>query len=233
MKKATRILLVEDDWRLARLIKDFLGEHGYYVDIEARGDAVLSRLHEWRPDLIILDVMLPGLSGFSLCSALKAQFTGPILMLTALGSSEDQIRGLELGADDYMVKPVHPPLLLARINSLLRRFAPATPPSGTLAIGKLALDQDNHEARYDGQAIALTRNEFTLLWFLASNAGQILSREQLYPALLGQPYDGIDRRLDLRIFRLRKKLNDEAEPPRRIKTLWGKGYLFAPDAWND
>lgn len=233
MKRATRILLVEDDWRLARLIQDFLGEHGYYVDIEARGDAVLSRLHEWRPDLVILDVMLPGQSGFSLCAELKTRFNGPILMLTALGSSEDQIRGLDLGADDYMVKPAHPPLLLARINSLLRRFAPAPTDSGILQLGKLHLDQDNHAAHYDGQVIALTRNEFTLLWFLASHAGQILSREMLYPALLGQPYDGIDRRLDLRIFRLRKKLNDESEPPRRIKTLWGRGYLFAPDAWND
>lgn len=229
-----RVLLVEDDVRLANLIVDYLKSYGMHIEVERRGDTVLTRLINYKPDIILLDIMLPGMDGLSLCEKLPDYFAGPILLMSALGSSEDQIKGLELGADDYVVKPVDPALLVARINNLLRRQnQPLPPESHCLVFGKLSIDPHAYVIRLDNKEVDLTNHEFELLWLLASQAGQVLTRQYIYQLLLNIDFDGKDRKIDVRISRLRKKLNDNIETPFRIKTVWGQGYLFAPDAWNN
>lgn len=228
-----RVLLVEDDIRLANLIVDYLKTHDMHVEVERRGDTVLTRLINYKPDIILLDVMLPGLDGFSLCEKLPDYFSGPILLMSALGTNEDQIKGLELGADDYVVKPVEPALLVARIKNLLRRQAlPNKPESHCLNFGKLSIDPHTQTIRLGDTQVDLTNHEFELLWLLASQAGQVLSRQYIYQYLLNIDFDGKDRKIDVRTSRLRKKLGDSIETPFRIKTVWGQGYLFAPEAWN-
>ncbi|MGL4474973.1 MAG: winged helix-turn-helix domain-containing protein [Shewanella sp.] len=230
-----RVLLVEDDIRLANLISDYLKSQGMHVEVERRGDTVLTRLINYKPDIILLDIMLPGLDGLSLCEKLPDYFHGPILLMSALGTPEDQIKGLELGADDYVVKPVEPALLVARIHNLLRRRAKPTHQheSHCLNFGKLSIDPHTQAILLSDHAVDLTSHEFELLWLLASNAGQVLSRQFIYQYLLNIDFDGKDRKIDVRISRLRKKLGDNIETPFRIKTVWGQGYLFAPEAWNN
>ncbi|MCL1126852.1 response regulator [Shewanella surugensis] len=228
-----RVLLVEDDIRLANLIVDYLKSHGMHVEVERRGDTVLKRLIHYKPEIIILDIMLPGMDGLTLCEKLPDYFSGPILLMSALASNEDQIKGLEMGADDYVVKPVDPALLLARINNLLKRkLQPQKAESHCLSFGKLSIDPHTQVIRLGQIEIDLTNHEFELLWLLASQAGQVLSRQYIYQYLLNIDFDGKDRKIDVRISRLRKKLGDNIETPFRIKTVWGQGYLFAPEAWN-
>ncbi|MGI2259046.1 winged helix-turn-helix domain-containing protein [Shewanella sp. GXUN23E] len=230
-----RVLLVEDDIRLSNLIVDYLKEQGMHVEVERRGDTVLTRLISYKPDIILLDIMLPGMDGLSLCEKLPDYFAGPILLMSALGTNEDQIKGLELGADDYVVKPVDPALLVARINNLLRRHAKPKhhAESHCLSFGKLSIDPHSQAIRLGDKEVDLTSHEFELLWLLASQAGQVLSRQFIYQYLLNIDFDGKDRKIDVRISRLRKKLGDNIETPFRIKTVWGQGYLFAPEAWNN
>ncbi|WP_299002056.1 response regulator [uncultured Shewanella sp.] len=229
-----RVLLVEDDIRLANLIVDYLKSHGMHVEVERRGDTVLKRLIHYKPDIIILDIMLPGMDGLTLCEKLPDYFSGPILLMSALASNEDQIKGLEMGADDYVVKPIDPALLLARINNLLKRkLQPPKTESHCLSFGKLSIDPHTQVIRLGQTEIDLTNHEFELLWLLASQAGQVLSRQYIYQYLLNIDFDGKDRKIDVRISRLRKKLGDNIETPFRIKTVWGQGYLFAPEAWNN
>jgi two-component system OmpR family response regulator/two-component system response regulator RstA len=229
---ATSILLVEDDLRLAELVSRYLESNGFRVTIATRGDEVLSKVERDPPDLVILDLGLPGEDGFTICRQLRLDHVSPILILTARDSDIDHVLGLELGADDYVIKPVEPRVLLARIGALLRRSRP--PVRGerkTLQFGRLTINITSRSVHLDGQAISLSGNEFDLLLYLASHAGQIQSRETLFKDLFKREYDGMDRMLDIRISRLRRKLGDEAETAERIKTVWGQGYLFVPDAW--
>ncbi len=230
----TRILLVEDDERLAELTAEYLTRNDLEVAIEARGDLAESRILSEQPDLVILDVMLPGKDGFEVCRAVRPSYRGVILMLTARDEDFDQILGLELGADDYIAKPVQPRVLLARIKALLRRL-PATgevDPSDSQIFGQFRISQATRTASLNDQAIDLTTAEFDLLWLLASHAGNVLSRDDLLQELRGIGFDGLDRSIDARISRLRKKLNDDPENPTRIKTVRGKGYLFSKHDWN-
>lgn len=229
-----RILVVEDDLKLASLVQEFLEQNGFSVDIEARGDRAPERILRDQPELVILDLMLPGLDGLSVCKQVRPRYQGAILMLTARGDEVDEVVGLELGADDYMAKPVRPRLLLARVNTLLRRTqqpsaeeAPAS--ASRVEIGSMVIDANSRTLRIDDQAVELTTAEFDLLWLLASNAGQVLTRERIYADLRGIEYDGIDRSIDLRIARLRRKIGDDAKQPQRIKSVRGVGYLFAVD----
>jgi two-component system OmpR family response regulator/two-component system response regulator RstA len=177
--------------------------------------------------------MLPGLDGMALCRQIRPQFAGPILFLTAKDSDFDQVLGLEIGADDYVIKPVEPRVLLARINNLLRRVNyKVEEQEDELAFGLLQIKRNSRVVKLDSQPIDLTSHEFDLLWLLASHAGQAKSREFIHQAMIGREYDGLDRTVDVRISRLRKKLKDPADSPYRIKTIWGKGYLFVPDAWQ-
>ena len=227
------ILLVEDDLRLAELVSRYLSNNGLSISIVSRGDEVVDRVQLDNPDLVILDLGLPGEDGFMICRRLRPAYTNPILILTARDNDIDHVLGLELGADDYVIKPVEPRVLLARIGVLLRRSRPpAAPAAGkTLTFGRLLINLGSRGVKWDGRSIALSRNEFDLLVYLASHPGEIQSRERLFKNLYNRDYDGLDRMLDIRISRLRKKLDDDAENPERIKTIWGRGYLFVPDAW--
>jgi len=225
-----RILIVEDDQRLAELTAEYLQANGYEVAVEGDGARAARRIVDSQPDLVILDLMLPGEDGLSICRRVRSQYPGPILMLTARSDELDQVQGLDLGADDYVCKPVRPRLLLARIQALLRRSEPTLNKSQELAFGTLRIDNRLREARLGEQLIELTGAEFDLLWLLASNAGRVLTREQIFTALRGVGYDGQDRSIDVRISKIRPKIGDDPIHPRLIKTLRSKGYLFVGDA---
>ena len=236
----TRILLVEDDDRLARLTSEYLQKNDFEVAIEARGDTAETRILNDEPDLVILDIMLPGKDGFEVCRSVRDRYKGVILMLTARDEDLDQILGLELGADDYIAKPVQPRLLLARIKALLRRtpgnaMAEDFTNSGEaeeLSFGNFRISQATRSAHLGNETIDLTTAEFDLLWQLARHAGNILSRDDLLQQLRGIGFDGLDRSIDARISRLRRKLGDDPDNPTRIKTVRGKGYLFSKHDWQ-
>ncbi len=228
-----RILLVEDDLKLSALVKEYLESNGLEVQTETHGDRAVQRILREQHDLIVLDIMLPGKDGFQVCREVRPQFAGPILMLTARGSEIDEINGLELGADDYVAKPVQPRLLLSRIHALLRRVSKTDKHEedtelrgGRIELGPLVIDFSNRSVRMDGRFVETTTAEFDLLWLLARHAGEILRRERIYSELRGIDYDGIDRSIDLRIARLRKKLGDVGDRPRVIKSVRGVGYML-------
>jgi DNA-binding response OmpR family regulator len=226
-----KLLLVEDDVRLAELVRSYLQNNGLQVSVEHRGDRVVERVRNESPDLIVLDLGLPGQNGFAVCKQLRAAYRVPILILTARNSDIDHVVGLELGADDFVIKPVEPRVLLARIHALLRRSKAAGPTEARkLTFGSLSIDTAARSVLLNGQPVALSSNEFDLLLFLAIHAGEIQSRETLYQQLYRREYDGVDRTLDVRISHLRKKLGDTGDTE-RIKTVWGHGYLFVPNAW--
>lgn len=224
-----RILLVEDDAALASMVADFLSPHGFDVSIEGRGDTAVGRITNDNPDAVVLDVNLPGLDGFSVCQAVRSDYRGAIIMLTARGEEVDEVLGLEAGADDYMAKPVRPRALLARLRTHLRRATPTEQEarSKPIRVGSLVVDASRRRVEIDQAAVELTTAEFDLLHFLAQNAGRPLSRNDIYQAIHGMRYDGIDRSIDLRVSRLRKKLGDDPAHPRRIKSIRGVGYILS------
>ncbi len=220
-----RVLLVEDDAELAQVTKEYLEQHDFEIDIEPRGDRAEARVRSLRPDAVILDIGLPGMNGFDICRNLRAWFRGAILVLTARGDTTDEVVGLELGADDYITKPAQPRVLLARLRALVRR--PAWQNGAPIELGKLVIRPTTREVLLGDSVVDLTTGEFDLLFILASRAGAILSRDEIMAAMRGIAYDGLDRSIDLRISRLRKKLGDTSRPPRLIKSVRGVGYLLA------
>lgn len=235
----THVFLVEDDESLASLVKDYLLLQGFEVSVEGRGDLATERIISDSPDIVVLDIMLPGKNGLDICRELRSASQVPIIMLTARSDDIDQIVGLEVGADDYIAKPAQPRLLLARINALLRRAQPehetesAAETPNELSFGDLSIHVTKQEVTWLGEQVELTTNEFDLLVLLAENAGEILSRDDLLNRLRGFGYDGVDRTVDMLISRLRKKFFDDPTKPKRIKTVWKKGYLFVADAWTN
>jgi two-component system response regulator RstA len=231
-----QVLIVEDDQRLAELTRDYLESHGLRVGLEGDGAKASARIIDEQPDLVILDLMLPGEDGLSICRNVRSRYDGPILMLTARTDDTDQIQGLDMGADDFVCKPVHPRVLLARIHALLRRSEvpeAATQEQRRLVFGPLVVDNALREAWLNEHSIDLTSAEFDLLWLLVANAGRILSREEIFTALRGVGYDGQDRSIDVRISRIRPRIGDDPIHPRLIKTIRSKGYLFVPEAARD
>ncbi len=227
------ILLVEDDLRLSRLIQNFLQQNQFKVTLLHSGEKAVSTIMNIQPDLVILDVMLPHMDGFTICRNIRTQFAKPILFLTAKDNDFDHVRGLEIGADDYIIKPVEPHVLLARINMVLRRLKQSKPiESDILRIGQLVIDKTSRQVTLGQAHIELTSHEFELLWLLATNAGEIRSRDYIHQQMIGREYDGLDRSVDVRISRLRKKLGDNSKTPYKILTVWGKGYLFSSSAWD-
>jgi DNA-binding response OmpR family regulator len=225
------ILIVEDNHKLAGYIKQNLIEAGYQADIEPRGDKAVFTIINKQPDLVILDIMLPGLNGNEVCQTIRSDYKGKILMLTTLSDSQTEISSLNLGADDYMTKPFGSEMLLAHISALLRR--PSLVESiQKIILGKLELNLISQSATFKGNDIELKPNEFELLALLAKNPDSILNRETISQALKGISYDGVDRSIDLRISYLRKKLDDNQEKPFRIKTIRSKGYVLLSDAWE-
>ena len=227
-----RVLLVEDDERLAELIAEYLGRNGLEMHWIRRGDTAIEKTHEIEPDLLLLDVMLPGLDGFDICRELRARgATLPIVFLTARDEDFDRVVGLELGADEFIPKPVQPRVLLAHVRAMLRRagMRERAPSAGEgIAFGALEIDTASREVRLSGKPVDLTSSEFDLLWLLARHAGKVLSRNDILNKLRSLDYDGSDRSVDCRIYRLRRKLGDLADSAERIKTIRNVGYLFSP-----
>lgn len=221
-----RILIVEDDERLAVLTKEYLQANGMQVNVVGDGLSAIRLIRREQPDLVVLDLMLPGADGLAVCREVRTDFRNPILMLTARTDDMDQVLGLEIGADDYVAKPVKPRVLLARIKALLRRVETDQSGAGRLEFGELVIDNAAREVSYQGEVVDLTSAEYDLLWLLASNAGTVLSREMIFEKLRGIQYDGQDRSIDVRISRIRPKVGDDPDNPRRIKTVRSKGYLF-------
>ncbi len=220
-----QILLVEDDEELASLVRDYLINNGYHVGVVTNGNAAVARIEQSPPDLVILDVMLPGKTGMDVCREVRPFYHGPILMLTALDDDMDQMLGLELGADDYIIKPVKPRLLLTRIRTLLRRTVrvEARGDNALIEVGALVIDEANRHVTVEGRTIDLTSTEYELLRFLAQEIGQVVDRNMIVQELRGFEYDGLDRSIDRRISRLRKKLSGNTSLE-LIKTVRGKGY---------
>lgn len=227
----TKVLIVEDDERLATLTQDYLRKNGLDVAIETDGNRAIRRIISEQPDIVVLDVMLPGSDGLTVCREVRQHYHNPILMLTARTDDMDQVLGLEMGADDYVAKPVQPRVLLARIRALLRRsdVAPADEVAQRLEFGDLVIDNGGRSVTLNDELVDFTSAEYDLLWLLASNAGRILSREDIFERLRGIEYDGQDRSIDVRISRIRPKIGDDPENPKRIKTVRSKGYLFVKE----
>ncbi|PKG80947.1 DNA-binding response regulator [Colwellia sp. 75C3] len=237
------IMLVEDDMSLAEWFGDYLGEQGYLVTLATRGDDAIELIESDQPDLVILDIMLPVKDGFEVCQAIRPFYHGPILMMTARDHETDEVLGLELGADDYVVKPVKPRVLLSRIKALFRRslpqeVSPVLVPviedidPKKIILGQLSIDANSRTTMLAGTKVAISSNEFDVLWQLARAADNLVSRKELVIQRRGIDYDGFDRSIDILVSRIRKKLGDDASNPYRIKTVWGKGYLFVKDAWE-
>ncbi len=231
------ILLIEDDERLAALTATYLEQNGLRVATESRGDRAIERFTRERPRLVLLDLLLPGKDGLSICREIRRVSEVPILILTAKDTDIDHVIGLGAGADDYVMKPVDPMVLLARVRALLRR----TERGGTtpaerkpdLLLGALRISETSREVWLQGTPVPLTTQEFELLSLLAHRAGELVSRDEVFRTMRGIDYDGLDRSIDGRVSKLRRKLGDDASSPTRIKTVWGKGYLLVPDAWGD
>jgi two-component system OmpR family response regulator/two-component system response regulator RstA len=222
-----RVLLIEDDAQLASMVADFLAPYGFDVSVEGRGDAAVMRIQDDDPDAVVLDVNLPGLDGFSICRAVRTHYRGPIIMLTARGEEIDEVLGLEAGADDYMAKPVRPRALLARLQVHLRRATPEEKVRQPITVGSLVIDAGRRSVQLEGAAVDLTTAEFELLYLLAKHVGEPLKRNDIYLQIHGVEYDGLDRSIDLRISRLRKKLGDDSAHPQRIKSVRGVGYMLS------
>lgn len=221
------VLVVEDDPSLASWMSDYLSENGYLVTLANQGDYAISIIEDDQPDLVILDINLPEVNGFDVCRTVRQFYTAPILMLTARSEESDEVDGLECGANDYMVKPVRPRALLARIARLLKTDTS----TDRLEVGGLCIDLASRTVTLNAVKVELSSNEFDLLCQLVEHAGEVRRRDQLVENLRGIEYDGFNRSVDILVSRLRKKLHDDAASPSRIKTVWGKGYLLAADAW--
>lgn len=233
------ILLVEDDISLADWVSEYLTEQGFNVIHVARGDTVLDVFMKQPIDLVLLDVMLPGLNGIEVCRLIRQQDNNnqvPIIMLTARADEFDEVIGLEAGGDDYVIKPVRPRALLARINRQLatKEDAQPTPDNNQtqLVFGELSINQKAKRVTYQGKELDLSTSLFSFLTYLADHAGQVVDRDSVFKALKKREYDGQDRRFDVMLSTLRKLFNDDPQKPKKFKTIWGKGYLFVSDAWQ-
>ena len=232
-----RILMIEDDASLASMVGEYLHAAGMQVEAAHDAAAGLAALSRVKPDAVILDVMLPDLDGFEVCRRIRARSGVPILMLTARGDDTDRIVGLELGADDYLPKPFNPRELLARIRAILRRVGSDGRIGGAdgagsgageaMRFGRLEIDPAARRATLGGEPCALTGYQFDVLCALASNAGRVMSREQLMDRLRGEALEAFDRSIDVHVSRIRSAIEDDPRHPRRIVTVRGAGYVFA------
>jgi two-component system, OmpR family, alkaline phosphatase synthesis response regulator PhoP len=224
---AQRVLVVEDDLKTVELIKLYLVKDGYRVAAASDGMTGLRLARENHPDLVILDLMLPGMDGLEICRRLRAESEVPIIMLTARSTDDDKLAGLNLGADDYITKPFSPRELAARVRVILRRLPGARVPE-TVTHGRLTIDFSQHEARIDNRDLKLTAVELKVLGTLAREPGRVFARSQLIEEALGSDFDGFDRTIDVHIRNLRRKLEPELGNRGCIQTIYGAGYKFVP-----
>ncbi|MFY0528625.1 response regulator transcription factor [Archangium gephyra] len=223
-----QVLLVEDDERLARLTSRYLQEHGIIVTVARTGPEGLAEASRHAYDVLLLDLMLPGRDGMEVCRELRTRSDVPIIMVTARGEEADRVLGLESGADDYLAKPYSSRELLARIRAQVRRARGRTGPSSQpIQAGKLSMDPRSLSATLDGKVLSLTSYEFALLRVLAERAGRVLSREQLLDLVKGNADEVFDRSVDVHIFRIRQKIEEDPRNPKLLKTVRGAGYLLA------
>ncbi len=225
---AKDILIIDDDEKLNRLLKEFLARFGYDVKCATHPKKGLEMINLNPPDIIILDIMLPDMDGFSICKEIRKNLSVPVIMLTARGDVTDRIVGLELGADDYLPKPFEPRELVARIQSVLRR-SNMPQKQNLIKHGDLVIDTARISAGLKGRALDLTSMEFEALSLFANNPGIVLSRDKIIEKLRGFDWDAYDRSIDVLISRLRSKLKDDPQNPSFIKTVWGRGYMFMKD----
>jgi two-component system OmpR family response regulator len=225
-----RVLLVEDDPRLAELVTEYLSSYEFSVELVTRGDAALERFKSAAFDVVVLDLMLPGLDGMVVCRQIRSVSEVPILILTAREDTYDEVSGLEQGADDFVNKPVQPRVLLARLRALLRRTQLKAGDARVLEFGALRIVAEDRSVSWRGQPCVLSNTEYKLLLVLAEAAGRVLSRDELLKKMRGIEFDGLDRSIDNSISKLRRKFDDHAGD--KIKTVWGEGYLFSPSAWQ-
>lgn len=228
------LLIVDDDLEVLALLQKFFVRQGYQVDVATDGTSLWAALERHAPDLIILDLMLPGENGLTLCQRLRQQHATPVIMLTAMGELSDRVVGLEVGADDYLSKPFDARELLARVRAVLRRAGEQRPPGGELArplirFAGWQLDLTRRELRSPDQVmIPLSAGEFDLLLVFVEHPQRVLSREQLLDLARGQAHDAFDRSIDVQVSRLRRKLESDTKRPAMIRTVRNGGYLFSP-----
>ncbi|HEY1043473.1 MAG TPA: response regulator transcription factor [Telluria sp.] len=225
-----RVLLVEDDERLASLVTEYLAGYEFSVEVVARGDEALDRFKLVSPDVVVLDLMLPGMDGMLVSRQIRELSEVPILILTAREDSYDEVSLLEQGADDFINKPVQPRVLLARLRALLRRASGNGPADAdVMSFGALTIVTSDRTVTWREEPVALSNTEYKLLVVLAESAGHVLSRDALLKKMRGIEFDGMDRSIDNSISKLRRKFDDADSD--KIKTVWGEGYLFSPSAW--
>ncbi len=225
-----RILIVDDDIALRDLVVDYLSASGYLVEVAGDGTAMRTVLGKYTVDLVVLDLMLPGEDGLSLLRWLREHHGPPVIIVSARGDEVDRVVGLEMGADDYLAKPFGPRELLARVRAVLRRSSETNVPTETqvLAFGPFTLHLNSHVLNRSGIEIPLTFGEFNLLRVLLEHANQILSRDHLISLLKGYERSPFDRSIDVRVTRLRRKIEPKPDTPIFLRTVWGEGYLFTP-----
>ena len=229
---AQRILVVDDDKEIVRLVRAYLEQSGYHVMTAFDGETALHAMRSERPDLALLDLMLPGRDGWEITRIARADQAlahMPIIMLTARVADTDRILGLELGADDYIVKPFNPREVVARVRAVLRRASGETAPPRILQLGSLMLDLDRHELQLNGQPVELTLTEFDLLRALMENPGRAFTRSELIEQGLGYTYEGLDRTVDSHIKNLRRKIEPDPKRPTYVQTVYGVGYRMVGD----
>ncbi len=223
------MLVIDDDPTLAEVVERYLEREGFTVEVRADGEQGLDRALSWLPDLVVLDLMLPGLDGLEVCRRLRDVAPIPVVMLTARASEDDRVAGLELGADDYLPKPFSPRELTARVKAVLRRAngTVPTPASAVLRAGDLELDPVAHEVRRNGEPLALTTKEFDLLAHFLRHPNRAFRREELLEAVWGWTY-GDTATVTVHVRRLREKVELDPSDPRHLRTVWGVGYRFEP-----
>lgn len=217
-----RIVIVEDERDIAELVDHYLRKEGFHTETVADGARALDRIRRTSPDLVVLDLMLPGMDGLEICRALRSEegFRGlPIIMLTAKGGESDKVAGLELGADDYVTKPFSPRELVARVRALLRRRAAEAAPPQVLRCGRLVLDSARHQVEYNNRCVELTAKEFSLLQYLLGHQGRVVSRERLLNAVWGYDYVGGSRTVDVHVRHLRRKIPALAKALATVKSF--------------
>jgi two-component system, OmpR family, response regulator BaeR len=223
------ILIVEDEHKIADLLKEYLEKAGYRATIAGRGDKAVAQVRKSQPDLVLLDLMLPGMDGMSVCREVRKFSSVPIIMATAKAEEIDRLLGLELGADDYICKPFSPREVVARVKAVLRRTCPE-PAEKNLSLGAISLDEASHQARVSGSALELTPSEFRLLQVLISQPGRVFSRDELLARVQGYDCEGYDRTIDSHIKNLRKKIAAHLPGREIITTVYGVGYKLSYDA---
>ena len=220
------ILVVDDEPKIVKLAQDYLEQSGFKVLPAYDGTSAIAMTRQEKPDLVVLDLNLPGMDGIDVCRVLRRDSDVPIIMLTARDGEADRLIGLELGADDYITKPFSPRELVARVRAVLRRVHGDVRQPGMIRVTGLEIDLNGHSVTRRGEPVHLTPSEFTLLTVLAQHPGQVFSREQLLERLYGMAYDGFARSVDAHIKNLRQKLEDDPANPRYVQTIYGIGYKF-------